>query len=106
MYCTVYRLRSEGTKLTPPEVRATAVSGWLIFRAKREDGAPEPHAHLLRDEHGRIGLEDVLPTLKFADLRAIDRGGILLRGREIRKNPYQQLRQTWWVVPAAQDAEP
>lgn len=106
MYCTVYRLRREGAKLAPPDVRATAVAGWLLFRAKREDGAPEPHAYLLRDENGRIGLEEVLPTLKFADLRAIERGGILLRGREIRTNPYQQIRQTWWVVPAGAGATP
>ncbi|WP_019700419.1 hypothetical protein [Paracidovorax oryzae] len=106
MYCTVYRLRSEGEKLAQPDVRSTAVSGWLIYRAKREDGAPERHAYLVRDERGRIGLEEVLPTLQFVDVRAIDRGGILMRGLELRSNPYQQLRQTWWIVPLGPDFKP
>lgn len=103
MHCTVYRLRRDGEKITPEEMRAAAVRGWLYVGPCSRMGPPEQHACLLTSERGRVGYDETLPTLKYANLKRIELGGLLLSGFEVRIDPWQQLRQTWWVVPTGKE---
>ncbi len=102
MHCTVYRLRRDGAKITTEEMRAAAVRGWLYWGPCSKKGPPEQHAYLLTSERGRIDYDEALPTLKYANLKKIELGGLLLSGFEVRIDPWQQVRQTWWVVPTGQ----
>lgn len=102
MHCTVYRLRRDGEKITPEEMRAAAVRGWLYWGAKSLRGPQDKHAFLLARENGRVAYDEVLPTLTQARLVRIEYGGLLLSGFEVRIDPWQQLRQSWWAVPTGQ----
>lgn len=100
MHCTVYRLRRDGAKLPPEDVKLTAASGWLYWGQKSTLGPPERHAFLLTRADGKPGMDETLPTLRFARLLKIAGGGILMSGFEHPSSPpHTQLRQTWWIVP-------
>lgn len=100
MRVVVYPLRRNGEKLTKEEVRAGGVEGWLRMGKYDAMSPPERHAWLLKGPDGRPGLDDLLPSLRFVELRKIEKGGLLLRGQDPRQSwDTTVTRQFWWVVP-------
>jgi len=88
--CCVYRLRREGQRLSPDEVKQTKALGYLKY-GKR--GGWPTHDATLRDSDGELLLE-----LMYCSLVKIERGGILMRGRE-PIDCQSSHPQTWWILP-------
>ena len=94
--CTVYRLRHQGVKLSPDEVKAAALTGTLRVTKHGPVGQPVKTA-TLRDGTGR----DILPELTCAAVASVDRGGIMIRGN-VKHYVGAELKitvQVWWCVP-------
>jgi hypothetical protein len=75
MLCAVYRLRHQGVKLSPEEIKATALTGTLRVTKKGLMGQPVKTA-TLQDATGR----DILPPLRNAHIDTVDRGGLMVHG--------------------------
>ena len=98
MLCTVYRLRHQGAKLSPDEIKASALIGTLCKTKHGPVGQPVKTA-TLKDGTGR----DILPELTCAAVATVDRGGIMIRGN-VKHYVGEQLKitlQVWWCVPVA-----
>jgi hypothetical protein len=93
--CTIYRLKDRGVKLGYEAVQQTAMRGELLLTRKRPSGMPIIEAVLYSDS-GKV-----LDHLSQAEVRRIDKDGMLIRGYEYPAQ-VQLVPQVWWCVPEAQ----
>lgn len=101
MWCTVYRLYLNGSRLTPEQTRATGMRGWLTMYSKIPGiGTPHCRAHLLPDPSA-ITLNELIAPLEHCHLQIIKSGGIRLNGQDY-DHSWQYIRQAWWIVPDGQ----
>lgn len=95
MQCVVYVLRGDGAKLTREEVRARPAAGWLYFGQDTRKVYPSVSDRLFRSDRDQV---DLLEPLLYASVKAIERGGILLVGKqEVRSSVTQP--QAWFCLP-------
>lgn len=109
MLCYVYRIRREGQKLHPDDIRFGRDRGDLRFGYRLLRGQLKIMKAQLLDQDG---VTYVIPVLDRARLVKIEGDGILLTGIEIipitrgikniKSNDYPQ---TWWCVPTQLDKQ-
>ncbi len=97
MFCVVYLLRRWGEKLPADESRRDPRAGWL-YLGQAEMAYPQTDAILFTDEKRA----KELVRMRHAQVKRIDRGGILIAGNDSPKDNHWQ-PQVWWCVPGALD---
>ena len=92
VFCTIYRLRTNGHKLSPDQVRLSGFPACLIF--DKHPIHPTMRASLLDPATRR--------TLDYIDNAQIKKvtEGVLVAGFEAGPGAMDS-RQTWWCVPVA-----
>lgn len=99
MLCVVYVLRRTGGKLPVDVVRAHPHVGWLYLGRDTRKAFPQEACRLFRDGKTEV---DVIEPLVHPSVKTIQRGGILIVGKqEVRSSVLD--RQAWWVVPGPLD---
>lgn len=96
MFCVVFQLRRNGEKLPVGIVRSGPTQGYLVLQQRA--GWPIHDAMLLK---ARGSTTELLQRLEYAQVVKV-RGGILMRGFEIKKF-HENIPQAWWCVPGRLD---
>lgn len=99
MLVVAYLLRRPGEKLPADEVRAHPVCGWLYLGQDTRKVYPSVAARLFRSDRDQV---DLLEPLVYASVKKIERGGILLVGKEEVRSSLTQA-QAWFCVPGPLD---
>ena len=97
MFCTVYPLKHNGVRLPKEEARAEGMHGWLYVGKAGPNAPPEIHAWLMAAPGSPVGVHDLLPQLRHAQLVLVKGGGMLLKGHD--STCTYPTSQNWWVVP-------
>lgn len=92
-------MRQNGARLERAQVRAAGRRGWLTL-LRMPAGQPVLEAHLT-NESGR----QVFASITNAQVKTIDKGGILISGF-LDSVSMQPVRQAWWCVPCQGAALP
>ncbi|AYM96600.1 hypothetical protein EAG14_11600 [Acidovorax sp. 1608163] len=102
MFCTIYRLRTQGHRIHPDHIHETAVDGWLFVGRAFPGAPPETYAWLKAQPCVKYPKgPDLIPELRHARVEKVERGGMMLAGLEHDYSVGRSTRQAWWVVPKA-----
>ena len=98
MWCTIYQLYLDGTRLPSEIAKANGVYGWLYMHSKTPVvGMPLCKAYLL-PEPDAPALQGLIKPLMHCHLKLINGGGFRLSGQEWNVH-HRHIRQSWWCVP-------
>lgn len=96
VFCKIYQLRRDGTRIPWIEAELTMRHGWLkVMRELPLSGMPCFHATL-----DRVAAGGELAPLHDPKLYRVDEHGLFIKGYETGPR-HQAVRQTWLVVPCA-----
>lgn len=101
MQCVVYLLRRAGQKLPSETVKSRPHVGWLFYGQDSRKYYPQLTARLFANSQLAT---DVIEPLVHANIKKVERGGILIYGQEeVHAYGAPHVPQIWWCMPGPLD---